>query len=227
MWYDSTRVYIGIQFVSLSFCKKELLNTWLISCFTMGYTSTERDFIKASRKGKSSDIRNSKVNQNASYNGYYNYNVWNVKLWSDNEYDIYQKQQKLFEEYRTKKISEKKFYQGINQIGRSAHSRSDVHKEKLSNKEISELRKAYLDDYKEYKEYNDLKENQYDVKLIDDGSLDTVVEVNGKQIRYDTEFGSQFRNKKTGGITKKGWEELKEQAIKDFEGQDIEIETDS
>lgn len=54
------------------------------------------------------------------------------------------------------------------------------------------------------------------VRLIDDGSLDTVVSVNGKEIRYDQEFASQFRNKRTGGITLKGWKELEKQAKEDY-----------
>jgi hypothetical protein len=56
-----------------------------------------------------------------------------------------------------------------------------------------------------------------DVQLIDDGSLDTVVSVNGEEIRYDQEFGSQFRDRKTGGITRSGWKKLKEQAIEDYD----------
>ena len=53
------------------------------------------------------------------------------------------------------------------------------------------------------------------VSLGDDGSLDTIVYVNGKEMRYETEFASQFRNKK-GEITNKGWKELKKQAIDDY-----------
>ena len=53
------------------------------------------------------------------------------------------------------------------------------------------------------------------VTLEDDGSLDTVISVNGKTIRYDPEYASQFRNKRTGAITEKGWGELKAQAIED------------
>jgi hypothetical protein len=56
------------------------------------------------------------------------------------------------------------------------------------------------------------------VWLEDDGTMDTVVSVKGKEIRYDPEFASQFRDKK-GIITEKGWEKLKEQALKDYEDQ--------
>ena len=57
----------------------------------------------------------------------------------------------------------------------------------------------------------------YNVSLSDDGTLDTVIIVNGQELRYDQEFASQFRNKKTGDFTKKGWEELKKIAIEDYE----------
>jgi hypothetical protein len=66
---------------------------------------------------------------------------------------------------------------------------------------------------------------KYDVSLGDDGSLDTIIYVNGKEIRYDTEFASQFRNHKTGAITEKGWKELKKQAISDFESTDYAKDT--
>jgi hypothetical protein len=57
----------------------------------------------------------------------------------------------------------------------------------------------------------------HDVTLVDDGSLDTVVSVDGTEMRYDQEFAEQFRNKKTGAITEKGWKELEKQAIDDYE----------
>ena len=87
------------------------------------------------------------------YNGYYNYNVWNVMLWLDNEADIYKKKETLFNDYYDKKISEKKFMQGINQLGRAAHMRSDIKKEKLTKEEIEELRKDIKSQYKEHAEY--------------------------------------------------------------------------
>jgi len=61
---------------------------------------------------------------------------------------------------------------------------------------------------------------EYNVYLEDDGTLDTVVSVNGKDIRFDTEFASQFRNRK-GEITKKGWEQLKEEAINAYEDMEV------
>ena len=49
-------------------------------------------------------------------------------------------------------------------------------------------------------------------------------DVTGQDSRYDTEFASQFRNKKTGAITEKGWKELRH-AINDYE-QATEVEKD-
>jgi len=87
------------------------------------------------------------------YQGYYNYNVWNVMLWIDNERDIYELKRKAFKDYYNKKITRKKFMQKINQVGRMAHMRSDIKREKLTVKEISELRKDILAQYKEQEKY--------------------------------------------------------------------------
>jgi hypothetical protein len=54
------------------------------------------------------------------------------------------------------------------------------------------------------------------VYLEDDGTLDTVVSVNGQTFRFDTEYATQFRNKK-GEITKSGWKNLKKEAIDTYE----------
>lgn len=91
------------------------------------------------------------------YNGWYNYNVWNVMLYVDNESDIYQFMNETFEDYYNGKISAKKFEQKVNQIGARAKMRSDVKKEKLTKKEIAEIRKGIKDLYKEYKRYEDSK----------------------------------------------------------------------
>jgi len=52
----------------------------------------------------------------------------------------------------------------------------------------------------------------YEVFLIDDGSLDTVIEINGKIFRFDSEYASIYRNK-DGEMTEKGLKELAEETI--------------
>jgi hypothetical protein len=59
---------------------------------------------------------------------------------------------------------------------------------------------------------------KYDVYLGDDGSLDTIVSVEGHDIRFDSEYASQFRNKK-GEMTKAGWKRLKQAAIDAYEDE--------
>lgn len=56
----------------------------------------------------------------------------------------------------------------------------------------------------------------YNVTLENDGSLDTVVCVNGYQLRYSQEDAEQWRDEETGAITDEGWEALRELAIEDY-----------
>lgn len=89
------------------------------------------------------------------YNGYYNYNVWNVMLYIDNDSNNYQRMWDLFKSYYYKKISYKQFLRGVNQIGAYAKSISDVKREKLSKIEIEKIRAAIIDNYREQAAYAD------------------------------------------------------------------------
>ena len=89
------------------------------------------------------------------YSGWYNYNVWNVMLYIGNESDLYDFEQQFFREYYLKKIKFSTFKQRMNQLGRMAHQRSDIKNEKLTKKEILEIRKGINRDYKEQKGYWD------------------------------------------------------------------------
>jgi hypothetical protein len=87
------------------------------------------------------------------YNGWYNYNVWNVMLYIGNEQYIYESEQEVFKDYFEKKISVTKFKQKVNQIGARAKMISDIKNEKLTKREIIEIRKGIVRDYKEYAQY--------------------------------------------------------------------------
>jgi hypothetical protein len=52
-----------------------------------------------------------------------------------------------------------------------------------------------------------MKIENHECFLGDDGTLDTVIIVDGKEYRFDTEFASQYRTK-SGKMTKKGFVEL-------------------
>lgn len=52
----------------------------------------------------------------------------------------------------------------------------------------------------------------YEIFLVDDGSLDTVIEINGRDFRFDSEYASIYRDK-NGVMTEKGLKELAEETI--------------
>ena len=58
---------------------------------------------------------------------------------------------------------------------------------------------------------------QHEVYLVDDGTMDTVISVDGEQHRFDGEYASQFRNKQTGAMTAKG---LRALAMEVIDGMD-------
>ena len=60
--------------------------------------------------------------------------------------------------------------------------------------------------------------DNHECYLVDDGTLDTVISVNGIEFHYDTEFASQFRDE-TGAMTEIGFKNLCEIAIDDYEEQ--------
>ena len=43
----------------------------------------------------------------------------------------------------------------------------------------------------------------HEVYLCDDGTLDTVISIDGKETRFDGEYAAEFRNK-SGDMTKSG-----------------------
>lgn len=54
----------------------------------------------------------------------------------------------------------------------------------------------------------------HEVYLCDDGTLDTVISVDGQEHRFDGEYASQYRNK-NGIMTKKGLKELALEVLND------------
>ena len=56
------------------------------------------------------------------YNGYYNYNVWNVKLFADNERDLYEKLIHAFDEYYDKKINKAQLLREMRAAGNRAEN---------------------------------------------------------------------------------------------------------
>ena len=61
-----------------------------------------------------------------------------------------------------------------------------------------------------------IEKTQFECYLIDDGTLDTVIEVDGIEHRFDGEFANQYRDK-NGTMTKKGFIELCKECIEEYE----------
>lgn len=61
---------------------------------------------------------------------------------------------------------------------------------------------------------------KFDVYLEDDGTMDTVISINGKEFRFDAEFASMFRDPDTGAMTEEGLEELALDALSTMESDE-------
>jgi hypothetical protein len=56
------------------------------------------------------------------------------------------------------------------------------------------------------------KGETFDCYLGDDGTMDTVIEVNGVRVRFDCEYAARFRDGR-GQVTEEGFKELAVEAI--------------
>jgi hypothetical protein len=61
-----------------------------------------------------------------------------------------------------------------------------------------------------------IPETTYECNLMDDGSLDTIIEVDGIEHRFDGEYTSFYRDK-NGAMTEKGFIELCKECIEEYE----------
>ena len=53
---------------------------------------------------------------------------------------------------------------------------------------------------------------RYEIELIDDGTLDTVISINNKEFRFSSEYSEIYRDKE-GYMTEEGLRELAEETI--------------
>jgi hypothetical protein len=67
-------------------------------------------------------------------------------------------------------------------------------------------------------------DHEFDVNLCEDDSRDTVININGKQFRFDEEFASMYYDD-TGVLTEDGLRELAEQILSSLEDEDFETLT--
>ena len=61
-----------------------------------------------------------------------------------------------------------------------------------------------------------IPECTYECSLVDDGTLDTVIEIDGTEHRFDGGYTSFYRDK-NGAMTEKGFIELCKECIKECE----------
>jgi hypothetical protein len=59
----------------------------------------------------------------------------------------------------------------------------------------------------------------WDVYLEDDGTLDTVISIDGTRIRFDMESAAEYRDEDTGEMTAKG---LRALAVSAIDGGDMD-----
>jgi len=62
----------------------------------------------------------------------------------------------------------------------------------------------------------------YEVSLVDDGTLDTVIDINGHEQRFDWEFASYWRDEETGELSDEGLEELALDALSSMEPEELD-----
>ena len=65
-----------------------------------------------------------------------------------------------------------------------------------------------------------MKYGNYEVRLIDDGTLDTIISVNGKQFRYSQDFAGEYRDATSGALGEDGFFALADIAIADYEEEE-------
>jgi len=61
-----------------------------------------------------------------------------------------------------------------------------------------------------------MKYKGYQIDLVDDGSLDTVIKVDGSESRFSGQYVAHYRNK-NGVLTKEDFLELADEAIEEYE----------
>ena len=66
----------------------------------------------------------------------------------------------------------------------------------------------------EDKRFN-IPECTYECSLVDDGTLDTVIEIDGTEHRFDGDYANQYRDK-NGTMMEEGFIELVKSAIEDY-----------
>jgi len=65
--------------------------------------------------------------------------------------------------------------------------------------------------------------NELEIYLIDDDTSDTVISVNGREFRFDSEFVSMWRDEETGELSEEGLKELALDAVSSLDQDDYNV----
>jgi hypothetical protein len=65
-------------------------------------------------------------------------------------------------------------------------------------------------------------EHEFDVELVDDGTLDTVISINGREFRFDQEFTGMWRDREEGTLSDESLKELALDALANMEPEDYD-----
>jgi len=65
----------------------------------------------------------------------------------------------------------------------------------------------------------DHENNMFNVQLVDDGTMDTVIDINGREFRFDAEFASYWRDE-DGSMTEEGLKQLALDALSSMEEEE-------
>jgi len=65
-------------------------------------------------------------------------------------------------------------------------------------------------------------DDRFEVELVDDGTLDTVIAINGQEYRFDQDFASMWRDEATGELSKDGLTELALDALSNMEEEEYD-----
>ena len=66
------------------------------------------------------------------------------------------------------------------------------------------------------------EDKEFDVDLVDDGTLDTVISINGREFRFDCEYAAEYRDEETGELGEESLEVLASEALDDMEEEDFQ-----
>ena len=104
---------------------------------------------------------------------------------------------------------------------REVVDKAKLYKMKVEDEESSGSKKEVEENYLIEMKVTDDGGNAFDVYLIDDGTLDTVITISGKEFRFSPEFASMWRSEE-GDLSEEGLRELALDALSNLEQEEYD-----